>query len=422
MTDRPDLPDVARRRHLDRLRADLGLRDVPHYVGSELRTLGPVVHDLVHGQLQQRLLGAGESDSLSAALSAGERQLLLGVLVAAAEEFAQIVEDRPLRSPTVAAMLDGSTHEVDDPEQWHQTLCSAFRILSAPMRGLWAQLPQTRRYVALLDTALTRYVACLSTSVGNAVRRTREHRALSAEDARDALVEMVEHRWGGQAVRLCLRISTRLQLERATAAGAPANAASTGRRAAIRVPAEDHQATIVPHPLPASRSPGGRAPAIAVWVGPTTAADVAPAYDTALLLFRLVGAGIAAPPPPQLLPLPDFGFLRPSPDEANVQKVADLLRPLTDQRSAQRRVTLARTLQLSLRAGETATSLARQLGVAAQTVRNRLGALRDLYDSPDLDFGPDTLAIRAALDLLLPLWEHERRVATRIGRENSGFA
>jgi len=145
---------------------------------------------------------------------------------------------------------------------------------------------------------------------------------------------------------------------------------------------------------------------VTLWVGPVAPGELVPAYDTVLLLFRLVGAGVAAPPPPVVLPLPDLGFLHPRHSDATVARIAHLLGPLARQ-SAHRRVALARTMQLFLRTAGPAHALADQLRMHAQTVRNHLGVVRQLYGSHDLDFGRDTLTIQAALAMVLPLWELE---------------
>ena len=71
-----------------------------------------------------------------------------------------------------------------------------------------------------------------------------------------------------------------------------------------------------------------------------------------------------------------------------------------------RRSALARTLQLRLRTAATAQGLAKQLAMHPQTVHNHLTVLRTLYNS-DLDFAEDNLAMQAAVDLVLPLWELE---------------
>ena len=154
-----------------------------------------------------------------------------------------------------------------------------------------------------------------------------------------------------------------------------------------------------PAPAPTSR------PSLVVCVGPVPAGEIAQAYDTALLLLRLIRAGVAAPPSPVLLHLPNLGFLHPSPSEASVRKITDLLLPLTGQGN-HRRSTLARTLQLCLRTATTAQGLAKHLAMHPQTVHNHIAALRALYN-PDLDFAEDNLAMQAALDLVLPLWDLE---------------
>jgi len=56
-------------------------------------------------------------------------------------------------------------------------------------------------------------------------------------------------------------------------------------------------------------------------------------------------------------------------------------------------------------------------------VHNHLNALRSLYN-PNLDFAEDNLAMQAALDLVIPLWELEaggrRSSSSQDGRKLTG--
>ena len=58
-----------------------------------------------------------------------------------------------------------------------------------------------------------------------------------------------------------------------------------------------------------------------VCVGPVPLSEIALVHDTALLLLRLIRAGVAAPPSPVQIHAPNLGFLRPSPSEASVRKI-----------------------------------------------------------------------------------------------------
>ncbi len=173
----------------------------------------------------------------------------------------------------------------------------------------------------------------------------------------------------------------------------------------MRLTTPDYFVVVADRPLPPPRPAGATRPAVEVCVGPVPASGIPLAHDTTLLLLRLIQAGVAAPPSPVLIQAPNLGFLRPNPSDATVQKIAALLLPLSGH-SSHRRIALARTLQLCLRTATTAQGLARQLAMHPQTVHNHITALRALY-SPNLDFAEDTLAMQAALHLVLPLWDLE---------------
>jgi len=211
---------------------------------------------------------------------------------------------------------------------------------------------------------------------------------------------MVEQRWGTQPVQLYLSVRT------LGAADVPAPRGTAQRHAARAVAfvGSDHVVTIAQDPTPPRPAATAQAQ-IVVCIGPVPVSAIALAHDTALLLLRLIRAGVATPPSPVLVHAPNLGFLRPSPSEATVKKINDLLLPLSGHGS-HRRSALARTLQLCLRTATTAQGLAKQLAMHPHTVHNHLNALRTLYNA-NLDFAEDNLAMQAALDLVIPLWELE---------------
>src|SRR4051794_16532380 len=108
----------------------------------------------------------------------------------------------------------------------------------------------------------------------------------------------------------------------------------------------------------------------AVWVGPVAAQALPETYANALLRWRMVRSGIAAPPV-ALVPMLQLGFLQAQPDDATVELIKQLLNPLT-QIPLRHRLPLARTLSLSLRTATTARALAKHLAVHPQTVGNHL--------------------------------------------------
>lgn len=413
-----DPTDLTRRRRVSRIRAELGLTPVPTYLGTEMQSITDAVSARVHARMG--------SDLPRYALPPPEEQRrLFAIASRTVEEFASIVEERPLVAPTVGAMLLSLSHEAEHPERWPMVLHATLQILRQVVRDSWAQLDQADPYVELLDAALTQYTDRLCIGALNLLQPA-DNGSRRVEEARVAnLLARVERRFSGKSIELCLGISAptpddhpSTRTARASAAAAAARArAAAGRNDALRplrLVASDHVLVIAQHPATKVRTARAAQSPVALWVGPVRPGDIALAYDIALLQFRLIVAGVAAPPPPVVLRLPDLGFLHPCPTEANVEKIAGLLQPLARQRSIHRRVTLAQTLRLRLRTTSTAQSLARQLGVHTQTVHTHLVALRECYDNNDLDFGHDTLAIQASLDLILPLWELEK--AGRAGK------
>ena len=398
MTGHQDGPDVQQRRRVSRLRAELGLTPVPAHVGTELRALAPRIAEQVVRVLRR--------DPAVAALSSGGQTHLLATVARAAEEFARLVEDRPPRVPTVEAVLVEIVRVEGQLDRCRAALHATFQALREVTLVLWPQLPQARPYSTHLDEALVRYAGRLCARTMNAHRAPAADstdRRRSSQSPLDKLLAQVRHRWGDQPVQLHLSLST-----------PEAGAVSSPRVAArpVGVATRDYVVVVTVHPLPRPRPVDATAPKIEVCVGPVPASGIALAHDTALLLLRLIQAGVAAPPSPVLIHAPNLGFLRPSPSEATVQQIATLLLPLSGHGS-HRRSALARTLQLCLRTATTAQGLAKQLAMHPQTVHNHITTLRSLYN-PNLDFAENTLAMKAALDLVLPLWDLETR-----GRQSS---
>jgi hypothetical protein len=330
--------------------------------------------------------------------------LLLSAVPRAVDEFARLVEDRPPQSPPVEAMLVELVRLEGRPELSGAALHSAFEALREVARVLWPQLPQARSHSNHLDAALARYAKGLCARIMKARRAPTTGPAVSpsADGPHvDGLLVLVEQRWGTQPVDLYLSVST----PGAAAIPIPRDKGTRHTPRALSFVAGDHVVTIARHPTPPSGPTSDPHPSIVVCVGPVPMSALSPVYDTALLLLRLIRAGVAAPPSPVQLHAPNLGFLHPCPNEASVIKIRDLLLPLTEQRG-HRRSSLARTLQLCLRTATTAQGLAKQLQMHPHTVHNHITALRTFYNS-DLDFAEDSIAMQAALDLVVPLWELE---------------
>ncbi len=396
MTGHQDRPDIRLRRRITRLRADLGLAAVPPQVGTELRKIAPRVSEQVVRVLRH--------DPAYLALSPDGQMLLLSSVARAVDEFAHLVEDRPPRVPAVEAMLVEIVRVEGQPELCRAAIHAAFETLREVTRVLWPQISHAGPCSTQLDLALSRYA-------GRVCARTMDaHRAPAAgptdlrigggEAHLDGLLSLVEHRWGARPVQLHLSVSTLGAVEVPSRRG-------TGRRDTsrpVRIVTTDHVVIITQDPTP-PRPANAAEPQVVVCIGPVPVTGIALAHDTALLLLRLIRAGVATPPSPVRVHVPNLGFLRPSPSEATVKKITDLLLPLSGH-GTHRRSALARTLQLCLRTATTAQGLAKQLAMHPQTVHNHLNALRTLYN-PNLDFAEDNLAMQAALDLVIPLWELE---------------
>jgi hypothetical protein len=409
MTGHHDRPDIRLRRRVTRLRAELGLVPVPPHVGTELRAVAPRVSEQVTQLLRH--------EPTFAALSSIGRAQLLAALTRAVDEFARLVEDRPPLTPTVETMLADLIRVEDQPRAYRAALHTAFRTIRDVAQVLWPQLPHARSYSTVLDTALTRYAELLCTKSVNA-QRTQSTKPTGPPKAAgphlEGLLVLVQRRWGTQPIQLYLTVSTLEATE--TPPRRPAEPRAT--RHAVQRAGTDHVVTVTEHPVPPPRSASSTEPPVVVCVGPVPASQIALVHDTALLLLRLIRAGVATPPSPVQIRVPNLGFLHPYPSDASVRKIRDLLLPLTGQGS-HRRSALARTLQLRLRTAATAQGLARQLAMHPQTVHNHLTVLRRLYNH-DLDFADDTLAMQAAVDLVLPLWELEAAVRRPPPRQAEG--
>jgi len=414
MTGQQDRPDVKQRRLVNRLRAELGLVNVPPHVGSEIRVIAPRVSEQV-----ARLLRHQPSYT---ALSVHGQTQLLSAIARAVSEFARLVEDRPPQAPAVDAILVEIVRAEGRPELCGAALHAAFETVREVTRVLWPQLPQARHFTAQLDLAVARYAErlCARTMKAQQAPTARRTTTATAGGAHlEGLLALVERRWGAQPVELFLTVSTLGEAE----VPAPRGTAERDPSRPLRVVTTDHVVTVSQRPNRPPRHAGGTHSPVVVCVGPVPVSGIALVHDTALLLLRLIRAGVAAPPSPVQLRAPNFGFLHPYPSEASVRKIRELLLPLTGQGS-HRRSALARTLQLRLRTAATAQGLARQLAMHPQTVHNHLTVLRTLYNS-DLDFAEDNLAMQAAVDLVLPLWELEaagRRTSTsQDGKKVPGY-
>jgi hypothetical protein len=391
MTDHQDRPDIRQRRRVTQLRKALGLAPVPPHVGAELRTVAPGVCDQLVRVLRRH--------PAYLALSPDGRMLLLSAVARTIDGFARLVEDRPPQAPPVEAVLVNLLRVEAQHGPCRAAVDAAYLTLREVARVLWPELREARCHAARLDDALDRYTTWLCARTVNAPRAPLAGSAESGTipDGHDgSLISTVEHRWGAQPVQLYLSVSTL----------GPANSRRPRWAVAggLFFVADDHLVTVAEDPTPPRPVPATQ-PQIVVCIGPVSVSGVAQAHDTALLLLRLIRAGVAAPPSPVLVHVPNLGFLRPSPSEDSVKKITDLLHPLSSH-GCRRRRTLARTLQLCLRTATTAQGLAKQLAMHPQTVHNHLSVLRTLYN-PDLDFAADNLAMQAAIDLVLPLWELE---------------
>jgi hypothetical protein len=395
MTDHQDRPDIKQRRRVTQLRQVLGLAPIPPHVGTELRRIAPRVSEQV-----VRLL---RHDPAYMSLSPEGQRLLLSAVARAVDEFARLVEDRPTQAPPVEAMLVEIVRVEGRLEPCRAAVHAASQTLREVTRVLWPQLPHARAFCTQLDAALARYAEGLCTrvlSAPQAATATGTGTRASAAPHVDGMLALVEHRWGARPVELYVSVRT----VGATDVPAPRGTAQRTTTRALSFVGSDHLVTVTEDPTPPRPTPTAQ-PQIVVCIGPVPVKETALAYDTALLLLRLIRAGVAAPPSPVLVQAPNLGFLRPSPSEATVKMITDLLQPLSSHGS-HRRSALARTLRLCLRTATTAQGLAKQLAMHPHTVHNHLNALRTLYNA-NLDFAEDNLAMQAALDLVLPLWELE---------------
>lgn len=416
MTGHEHRPDVRQRRRVGQIRAMLGLTHVPPQVGAELQTISAVVSAQVQVQLRREV-------PRYAALSPEEQLRLVTAITRAVDEFARIVANRPLDAPVVGATLIEIARDATHPERFILALHTALEAVRAVMRDAWPTLALASSHTVRLEFALARYVEELGARTMNALHplSAGRHDHQTEEAQLSAVLALVEHRWRGRPVQLCLGLTDLTTEDDTAPAPARTPAVAADRREGPRLVclvAPDHLLLVTQHrpgapgsdptPWSARATQASRAtrPGGVLWGGPVSAGEVGEAYETALLMFRLVRAGIAATVPSGLLALPRLGFLRARPNQAAVTQILGLLEPLTRQ-SAHRRVSLARTLQLRLRTGGTARALADQLGLHEQSARNHLSALRRLFDNPDLDFGQQTIILQAALDLVLPLWEVE---------------
>ncbi len=416
MTGHQDRPDIRQRRRVTQLRAALGLAPVPPHVGTELRAIAPRVSEQVIRVLRH--------DPAYLALSSDGQRLLVSAVARAIDEFARLVEDRPPQAPPVEALLIEIVEVEGQLEPCRAAIHAAFQTLREVARVLWPQLCHARSHSSHLDVALARYAKGLCAKALNAPRPPAAaptgSRTSTAPQV-EGLLALVEHRWGAQPVQLYLSVRTlgaadvpdqRGTDQRGTAprSAATRNTAARTAMRALTFVGSDHVVTVTQDPTP-PRPANAAEPQVVVCIGPVPVTGIALAHDTALLLLRLIRAGVATPPSPVRVHVPNLGFLRPSPSEATVKKITDLLLPLSGH-GTHRRSALARTLQLCLRTATTAQGLAKQLAMHPHTVHNHLNALRTLYN-PNLDFAEDNLAMQAALDLVIPLWELE--VTGRVG-------
>jgi hypothetical protein len=396
MNDHQDRPDIRLRRRITRLRADLGLAPVPPHVGTELRGIAPRVSEQVVRVLR--------NDPAYLALSPDGEMLLLSAVGRAMDEFARLVEDRPPRTPAVEALLVEIVRVEGQLEPCRTAVHAAFQMLREVTRALWPQLPHAQAFSTHLDLALSKYAGRLCARTMNAQRLAAsvptDRRRSDGEAHLDGLLSLVEHRWGTHPVQLYLSVTTLGAVDIRSLRDPDHR--DTARP--IRVVTTDHVVIISQDATPPRPTSATQAQ-IVVCIGPVPVSAIPLVHDTALLLLRLIRAGVAAPPSPVRVHVPNLGFLRPSPSEASVQKITDLLLPLSEH-AGHRRSALGRTLQFRLRTATTAQGLARQLAMHPQTVHNHLTALRTLYN-PNLDFAEDNLAMQAALNLVLPLWELE---------------
>ncbi|GAA4758433.1 hypothetical protein GCM10023350_50230 [Nocardioides endophyticus] len=400
MTGHDDRPDIRQRRRVDRLRAELGLAPVPTHVGTELRTIAPLVSEQV-----TRLL---RLDPTYTALSPDGQTQLLAALTRVVDEFALLVENRPPQAPTVDTMLATLIQLEDETQACRAALNTALQTIREVARVLWPQLPHAQSYSTQLDTAVTGYAQRLHSRTMNAQRAqcTKPTSPPQAVDTTvEGLLDLVHRRWGTRPVQLYLTVSTLAAADTSSRREAPRGTGPHLTTRPLRHVITDHVVTVTENPVPPPRSATTTDAPVVVSVGPVPASQIELVHDTALLLLRVIRAGVATPPSPVRIHVPNLGFLHPYPSEASVRKIRDLLLPLTRQ-GGHRRSTLGRTLQLRLRTAATAQGLARQLAMHPQTVHNHLTILRTLYNH-DLDFAGDNLSMQAALDLVLPLWEME---------------
>lgn len=403
----PPNPDVTPWRRVQHLRTVLGLAPVPPHVGAELETVAAVVSTRVQARMRECAPG-------HPTLSADEQRRLHDAVARAVEEFARIVESRPLSTPRVAEILSGIACDTAHPKPFSKALHDALEALRVAMRESWSTLRQACPHTERLDAALARYVDVLlsraSDSLGGATAGADLRRAEQMLTL--AMIDGAERRWHDRPVQLCIGIRERTEADDIEAGGALTAVAQVADPARLmRLIGPDHVVLVIPG-RPRINPPGGPARStqtsdaeILLWGGPVSLADLTEGYATALLLYRLIRAGVA-PPTLTLIPLPRLGVLRARSSPDAVAQIAELLEPLTRQPS-HRRFNLGRTLRVRLQTGGTAQAMASDLKMHPQSVRNHLGALRELFDNPDLDFGQDALAMLAALDLVLPLWEVE---------------
>ncbi|TYL55916.1 hypothetical protein FXB39_01585 [Nocardioides sp. BGMRC 2183] len=367
-------------------------------MGTELRSRRSAVTDGLRRRLAERDCAAEFEPSTA--------DRLLESLIAAAEEFACIVEDRVLPSPHAevsisAAMGDPAMIDLPTAARLH-LLDEALGTVREVIRAQWRCLPHGRLHAQRVDAALDRYIARLRERITSEVR-AHPACARAAHPCPDDVLSDAERRWGGTQTALCVVVYDPPPPNGTAAPAEPAEPSVVGRQTV------DHLLAIEEHRPPGTRPSGTRSgsrptPTTVIAVGPVAADEVAAAYKTALLRYRLVRAGVSASPPPRLLPLPNLGFLHADPSETTVVQIAELLGPLMEQ-SEKRRITLATTFLCSVRKGGSRRAVAKRLGIHEGSVVNHLDKMRKLYGFLDGDDGGSTILLQAALHLVLPLWE-----------------
>ncbi|WP_244931806.1 hypothetical protein [Nocardioides sp. W7] len=386
--EHPRVQELRKRLALDRLAPGVGaalLTSSTDHQNRALRQLGRVLTD---------------------PLSPGAGKLIRHTVCVMVYDFAALAANQGLHHPPAADLLRRAGEAEARSLLRAGTTEGLLAVVATAIREQIARNPVLAVHTVALHTSLRRYLDHLQQAVPSSRPAQPPAPPLPAANERPDNVasflyhDLVQH-FGARVQQACVTVQIPATKPDPTTATTTATTPGSNRVEGAYLEATDHVAFLHPTAFLPTPTEGSDPSAVALQVGPVPVQELVRAYQSAVLLARMIHLGWAHPPGPiQCHPHAQADF-----PLSLLEELAPHLQPLLTA-PLPHRIELARTLRRMLVKPGTMQQHAKALCISTSTLRQRLEPLQPILGQN----GPppsQLIALATILPALDFLWKAE---------------